>query len=285
MHKGIIRTIIGFVLAAFFIAVFGDKLACAANAQTLELDYAKHLTSIEFVTPAEAEAQLAVETEEERFVSFTLTTTIFDKYLGANGDVFHDAAVVQGSLPIQFRNGVYFVPWFSWANDGYFGSGFGDEVDGTVGFFRGNWDFSAAYFWIAPSAGSDVLQLQVVYKPWSFERGANSFVLDTKAEYYLPASSGGPAEGTILRVGLSHTRQLGERWLLSQRGGVFYDTGAFGYQRSILAEWNGSLMVEWKGVSVGPVVKFATPLALNHNPEFAPRSTQWAVGLTVTKNF
>lgn len=226
-------------------------------------------------------AQEQAAPADSSLVSFTLTTTLFNQYLGANGDIFYDGPVIQPDLFIAFPNGLYADVWVSRA-DGNLGEDFGDELDLTVGWSNERLDVSAARFWVL---GGDVAQLKAVFAPWLLDYGANSFILDTKIEYYWPTASGGPAEGTMLRIGLSYSRQLSERWSLSQRGGVFWDSGAFGYERGYLAEWRGGVSFSWKGMSIGPVVKFTTPIDLDHDINAAPRSTQWAFGFTVSKNF
>lgn len=70
---------------------------------------------------------------EEYQLSGRLSTTIWNQYLGASGDVTRKAPVFQVDLYLQLPYGFYFEPWISTDFNRNFSDDFGKEIDWSIG--------------------------------------------------------------------------------------------------------------------------------------------------------
>lgn len=212
--------------------------------------------------------------------SYTLTTQVFDKYLGADGGVFYDGPVIQPDIFVSFQNGVYADLWASRGNKAGWGDDFDSEVDFNLGWADNNFDVGVLYI-LSPPSVSDVLELYLGITTKEFGGGAKAYL---KVEHYLPMKGIDPARGTITRLGLEGGKELG-RFNVDWKLGGLYDTGAFGYSDGILAEGDVTLLYtsdHFKWLSLGPTLKATTPIHLNHDDG---REFNYAVGVVSKISF
>ncbi|MBX2866958.1 hypothetical protein KTR10_03320 [Candidatus Kaiserbacteria bacterium] len=219
----------------------------------------------------------------------TITTKVLDKYLGTNGAVFHSGTVVQSDIFVTLGGGFYTDVWVSYAAQGSWQSTFGDEVDltlgwaDTVGAF--NVDVGAAYFNIADDGTGmgDVLQFYLtVDHPIKVGRSTVSpFV---RAEVYTSSKSGdNPDNGQFFRGGVMYSTPLAEKWGLSGKAQVSYDTGAFGFTPGTFADVDAKVTYAvTESFSISAYGKISTPISTKASDT---RSTETAFGMITSWSF
>lgn len=212
--------------------------------------------------------------------NYTLTTKVFDKYLGANGSVFYDAPVIQPDLFVAFQNGVYADLWASRGDAGQWGEDFDSEINVSGGWANEFFDGGILYIATEPSA-SDVLEFYLGITTRELGGWAKVYL---KAEHYLAMTGNNPARGTITRFGLQGSQERG-RLGFDWKVGGFYDTGAFGFSEGTLAECGVATFYNFEKVawlSLGSTLKATTPIHLNHDDG---REFNYAVGLVSKVTF
>lgn len=239
-----------------FIALF--TFARAVTAQTVEAGQVLLVSSVltgQDLGQAEEEVVAAP-------VSGFIKVEGRDKYLGANGAIFHPDPGTVLQLDVSWR-GWYVDAWVLHSG-GEWKSTFGHEVDYTVG--RAGevgdyaYDVGVAYFDIIDGG----VGFEDVLNPYlkvsrSFEWG----VPHVKFEHYFPIGGPLPASGQQYHLGATFTGSFGarDRWAWSGTVDGFYDTGAFDFDAGVLGSVSGALTYNLGAVSVGPSAKWITPVS------------------------
>ena len=220
----------------------------------------------------------------------TLTCKALDKYLGANGGVFHNSTVVQCDVFTTWgENGLYTDLWVSYSGEGSWQDTFGDEVDFTVGKYGTlgglGYDVGIAYFSIADDGTNmaDVWQLYLEVNK-SFTSGSLTLTPFVKLEAYFASDfSDNPESGQFVKLGMKYARPLGEKWNFSGKAQAYYDSSSFGLPAGVLAD--ADLTVSYQlteSFSVGLTGKISAPIDLNPGDN---RSSETAYGLTASFKF
>lgn len=182
----------------------------------------------------------------------TATSKAKGDYLGADGAIFYDGAVLQSDLSLSWKSGLFAGIWTSTAANTALE--FDKEVDMFVGYGskvgRLKYTLDAVYFVVQ---GIDVANANL-------ELGLGpTFV---RVEGYTPVQSGGPRKGLIFATGVRQDFQVAERIVLNAAGLLKHDSGAFGFDRGWLAQGYTGLSVEIvKKTSLVGGARWSTPLS------------------------
>jgi len=188
------------------------------------------------------------------------------RYLGANGAIFYNDRATVTQFDIS-RGGWYADIWVSSSGgSGSWKDDFGDEVDYTIGYAvedgKWNYDVGVAYFDIV----GEELGFDNVINPYlKLSRSMSWGSPYLKVEHYMPAGGSLPTSGQQYHVGVSTSGFLfphvGGRWSGSTTLDVFYDTGAFDFDRGLIGSVEVSAQYNVGGFSVGPTLKWMTPIS------------------------
>lgn len=156
----------------------------------------------------------------------TMTSKAAPVYLGANGAIFYDGAVLQSDAVISWDSGFFAGVWISSA--GNTAHDFDKEIDLFAGYGGKVWGlgYSASVMYLVIQ-GIDVVQVA---------GEVSSGPLFVRVEGYSPTQSGGPGRGILAYGGLRTSGDLSKRVKLYMEGWVKNDSGAFGFERTLLAQ-------------------------------------------------
>ena len=206
------------------------------------------LLVLAFATPARGEGSEVVEPMSAGTCGLcpmvSAEMSLRSQYLGANGRIFYDVTVSQGSVTFSWESGLSVNLWGSRGYDAEWWDDFDDEIDLTVAWahqFPSEWGLTtgAAYFAVVEILPADVVETWVKVTTPAV-RGVSFY---GAIERYTPTSGTEPLAGTMVRFGGSGS-VLHRRGALDFALGVFHDSGAFGSESGLLAE--GSVALQWK---------------------------------------
>jgi hypothetical protein len=271
---------------AFVLAlVFLTALAGVATAQTLnagQVLLASSMLTGQDLGQAEEESTTASVEEDSAPISGFIKVEGRDKYLGANGAIFHPDPGTVLQLDLSWR-GWYADLWVLHSG-GDWKSTFGHEVDYTIGrsgeIGNYSYDIGVAYFDIV----GEETGLEDVLDPYlkisrSFDWGVPYF----KFEHYYPVSGSLPGSGQQYHLGVTFAGSIGnrDRWSWSSTVDSFYDTGAFDFNAGVLGSVTGTLTYNLGAISVGPSAKWITPISSMNDG----REGDTMLSLAITHNF
>jgi hypothetical protein len=186
-------------------------------------------------------------------------------YLGLDGAVFHPAPVLQSSLTIAHKNGIYLNLWKSVATTHVaLNPNFGFEEDYALGYSRKFGkrmvDVSLTYFNVTPLgklAKGDLLQSSV---------RVSGPIPKLPISHYLwirnvhPLRNGNPPEGWFVHFGVDKSIKVPKKTHLDLVGEAVFDSGAFGFKRAGIFRSSANFKVPWKKLVYDlPIYRMSTP--------------------------
>lgn len=182
--------------------------------------------------------------------SFTLSSKVYSKYLIADtGHIGHDKPVVQTDLFVSLPKGFYFDLWHSAGLDGTgLSSDYGDEIDYTMGWSGKlggvNFDLGVSYFDLVDLFKSPQGDLIRPYLKLNKNFDVSESHRLTPFVYFgFPYSAKGDefGHGFFVRPGVKHAWQMTSNLTLNQRGNLFFDDGACGFDSGVFGEYRCDL--------------------------------------------
>lgn len=223
--------------------------------------------------------------------SFALSTKFWSQYLDNNGAVNHDQPVLQSDLFISLPLGFYFDFWHSMGLDETgLSTDFGDEINYTLGWggtlngFGFDLGFSYLDFIdLFKMPKGDVLRPYAEINKEFKITEKNILTPYARWDGSFPASGNSPEKDQWFSLGLKHVWQINETAELKQKLFTLYDTGALGFAKAVIGQYNIGL--GWnvtKSVTLDlPNFKISTPLT----PVNDGRKTEFVIGAGLSLRF
>lgn len=228
----------------------------------------------------------------------TIETGYYDQYLSAySGLIWFDGPVIQSSVTVTHRSGLYANLWVSTGTDGKWSADWDDEIDwtlgwaGPIGFAGLEADISASY-WDCFQLGSPMndywattLKLSRPFegKSWSLTPSVVAqFAWATEDELVYADGTTGPAEGgSVWGINLDASVGLCRFAALTASTGVFWDGGSYSFADATI--WESAVSLEWKlterlTLSL-PTMRVSSPLTSTD------RDTVWVWGVAASCSF
>jgi hypothetical protein len=247
------------------------------SAQTLEVDYARYLAEQGEVkaTTMGATIEPTIDIGTALVIekaTYTYDFEIAEKYLGGDGAIFHDGALVRNSFTVDF--GGYYGNVFlqNGLDDSDFSSNPGDEINYSFGLAddRGAFSYDIGFIYI-DAAGLGKMPNGDVYGPYvklvrvgkigPFDRSES-----VKFESYLPG--GDIIEGgTLVHVRENVSWSASNGWGLNLSFGPTIDDGAFGFEPGIIGVVKVGVSVPLGKLTLNPGYQISTPVRGAHDRE------------------
>jgi Bacterial protein of unknown function (Gcw_chp) len=230
-----------------------------------------------------------VEKPIQRSFELSLSTTVYSKYLGSDGEVWDEHAVSQTCLSLTHASGLYANVW---TNQPLTSKGCSDEVDWTVGWTHdinhlslniGVAFYDIQYFgkW---SQCHNVLApfVEVSTQPSPLLGGEFSGYVRLEADYIVTKGDedGGGLQAT---VGYRYSRSLTDWAKVRADVGITLDDGIYGFSKNEILFAKMGIDFKYKSVTFGPDVQVYH--LCSHSGERAADDTNVAVGFTVNYAF
>lgn len=214
------------------------------------------------------------------------------KYLGLDGAIFHPAPVLQKSLTIAHKSGLYSNLWHSNSINGPdVNPNYGHETDLTVGYTNTvgtvSFDAGLTYFDVTPlfrGPQGDIFQPSLrISVPLAKETKLGDVRGYLWLRSIVPARDA-PHDGTFVHLGVTQRKSLSRNrnWSVGTSAEVVRDPGAFGFQKAMVARGSVVLQRRLGRLTLDlPHVQMSTPVT----PTNDGRTFEHAIGAGLSFSF